>query len=266
MTDSPSPEAHRPPAADRVRAPGALDNVVVVLDETQDVVNIAGVMRAMMNMGLSRLRLVRPAEFDAYRIEGIAHKSTPLIEATERFDDLVAALADATFVVGTTARPRTAQRNFVYPREGAREIVQHASEGTVALLFGREDKGLSNEALDRCQRLIMIPTHPGYSSLNLAQACLVVCYEVFLAAGGGEAPLPAGRRESTPPTHEDLESMFHALEDGLRRIEFFKSRRPEAVMRTLRTVLSRAGLDQRQSRLLRAIGFEIGHFIDRMRR
>jgi tRNA/rRNA methyltransferase/tRNA (cytidine32/uridine32-2'-O)-methyltransferase len=248
------------------RASGALGNVAVVLDETQDVVNIAGVMRAMMNMGLSRLRLVRPAEFDAYRIEGIAHKSEPLIRATEQFDDLDAALADASFVVGTSARPRTAQRNFVYPRGGAAEIVDRTEQGLVAVLFGREDKGLSNEALDRCQRVIVVPTDTSYSSLNLAQACLVVCYEIFLAAGGEKAPLPTGRRESTPARHEDLESMFAALEGGLERIEFFKSRRPEAVLRTLRTVLSRSGLDLRESRLLRAIGFEIGHYLDRMRR
>jgi TrmH family RNA methyltransferase len=266
MTESPAAETPHLLAADPSLETRALSNVVVVLDETQDVVNIAGVMRAMMNMGLSRLRLVRPAEFDAYRIEGIAHKSLPLIRATEQFDDLDAALADATFVVGTTARPRTAQRNFVYPRAGASEIVGRAGEGPVAVLFGREDKGLPNHALDRCQKVIVIPTDPEYSSLNLAQACLVVCYEIFLAAGGDRAPLPAGRRESTPPTHEDMESMFAALENGLARIEFFKSRRPEAVMRTLRTVLSRAQLDLRQSRLLRAIGFEIGHFIDRMRR
>ena len=247
-------------------APSVLGNVVVVLDETQDVVNIAGVMRAMMNMGLARLRLVRPAQFDAYRIEGIAHQSGPLIEATERFDDLDAALADVTWVVGTTARPRTAQRNFLYPRDGARQVIEHAWDGPVALLFGREDKGLSNQALDRCQQVVVIPTDPDYSSLNLAQACLVLCYEIHLAAGGGSAPLPTGRRESVPATQADLESMFTALTGGLERIDFFKSRRPEAVLRTLRTVFSRAGLDQRESKLLRAIGFEIGHYLDRMRR
>ena len=238
---------------------------MIVLDETQDVVNIAGVMRAMMNMGFSRLRLVRPANFDAYRIEGIAHQSEPLIRRTERYDDLDQALADTSFVVGTTARPRTAQRNFTYPRDAALEVVQRAPGETVAVLFGREDKGLSNEALDRCHQVVVIPTDPGYSSLNLAQACLVVCYEIFLATGEA-APLPKGRRASTPPTHEDLETMFGALENGLERIEFFKSRRPDAVMRTLRTVLSRSRLDLRESRLLRAIGFEIGHYINRIKR
>jgi TrmH family RNA methyltransferase len=253
------------PTPDPAPATTWLDRVVIVLDEPQDVVNIAGVMRAMMNMGLSRLRLVRPADFDAYRIEGIAHKSAPLIQATELYGTLDDALADATFVVGTTARARTAQRSFLHPREGAEEILARAEEGTVAVLFGREDRGLANEALDRCHRVIVVPTHPGYSSLNLAQACLVVSYEIFLAAGGGGAPLPKGRRKSPPATHEDLESMFSALEAGLGRIQFFKARKPEAVLRTLRTVLTRSRLDVRESRLLRAIGFEIGHYLDRLR-
>jgi tRNA/rRNA methyltransferase/tRNA (cytidine32/uridine32-2'-O)-methyltransferase len=253
------------PPPDAVPARSFLDNVVIVLDEPQDVVNIAGVMRAMMNMGLSRLRLVRPAEFDAYRIEGIAHRSEPLIRTTELHETLDSALADAVFVVGTTARSRTAQRNFLHPRDAAGEILTRAAEGTVAVLFGREDRGLANEALDRCQRVIVVPTHPDYWSLNLAQACLVVAYEVFLASGGGAAPLPKGRRRSPPATHEDLESMFSALEDGLGRIEFFKARRSDAVLRTLRTVLTRSRLDLRESRLFRAIGFEIGHYLDRLR-
>jgi tRNA/rRNA methyltransferase/tRNA (cytidine32/uridine32-2'-O)-methyltransferase len=264
----------------------ALDNVVVVLDHPQDVVNIAGVIRAMMNMGLSRLRLVRPADFDAYRIEGIAHRSDEVIRATRVFETLDEALSDAAFVVGTTARPRTAQRNFVHPREGGREIVARAREGLVAVLFGREDKGLSNEALDRCHSVVLIPTVPAFWSINLAQACLIVLYEVFLAAGADLSPLPTGRRtrlqstvgghlspatgkaarSSQPATQEDLESMFAALENGLSRIDFFKSRRPAMVMRTLRTVLARARLDLRESRLLRAIGFEIGHFLERGRR
>jgi TrmH family RNA methyltransferase len=240
-----------------------LENVVVVLDEPQDVVNIAGVLRAMMNMGLTRLRLVRPAEFDAYRIEGIAHRSEELIRATEVHETLEAALADAILVVGTTARPRTAQRNYVRPREIAPAIVERASVGKVALLFGREDRGLSNAALDRCQQVAIIPTDPEYWSLNLAQACLLLAYEVFLASGEAERPLPVGRRTTRPANREELEEMYRALEQGLERIEFFKARRPAAVLRTLRTVLARAELDRRESRLLGAIGFEIGNFLDR---
>ena len=122
--------------------PALLNNVVVVLNEPQNLVNIAGVVRAMMNMGLGRLRLVNPAEFDAWRIGGIAHRSQPLVEDAEIFDSLDEAVADATFLVGTTARARTAQRNYVRPRAVAQKIVEHASKGTVALLFRRVDRGL----------------------------------------------------------------------------------------------------------------------------
>lgn len=245
-------------------ARGILDRVVLVLCEPQDVVNIAAVVRAMKNMGLARLRLVRPADFDVWRIEGIAHRTGDLVEATEIFGTLEEALADAVFVVGTTARARTAGRNYVRPREAAEALVERGAEGTVAIVFGREDRGLTNEQLDLCHRVAIVPTDPDYSSLNLAQAALVLMYEVFLAAGGAEQELPRGRRATAPATREELEEMYGALRGGLERIRFFKgARRPEAVIRTLRTILGRAELDRRESRLIAAIGFEIGHFLDR---
>lgn len=240
-----------------------LDRVVVVLDHPQNVVNIAAVIRAMKNMGLRRLRLVNPAEFDAWRIEGIAHRSTDLIEATETFESLDEALADCVRIVGTSARSRTANRNYVRPREAAANLLEAAESGPVALLFGREDRGLDNAALDLCHSIAVVPTDPEYSSLNLAQAVMVLAYEVFVASGEGDRPLPRGRRATGPATREDLETTYRALEKGLHRIEFFKSRQPEAVLRTLRTVLARAELDSRESRLFAAIGFEIGHYLDR---
>jgi TrmH family RNA methyltransferase len=173
-----------------------LQNVVVVLNEPQNLVNIAGVVRAMMNMGLGRLRLVQPAEFDAWRIGGIAHRSEDLVKRAEVFDSLPDAVADAVFVVGTTARARTAQRNYVRPRNVAGTIVERAQAGTVALLFGREDRGLENEALDLCHAAAVIPTTVEHSSLNLAQAVLLLSYEVLLAAGGEGGPLPRGRRST----------------------------------------------------------------------
>lgn len=240
-----------------------LDNVVVVLDEPQNVVNIAGVVRVMMNFDLPHLRLVRPAEFDTYRIEGIAHRSGPLIEATTLHESLGDALADAAYVVGTTARPRTAGRNYTRPRDVAGEVVSRASEGPVALVFGREDRGLSNEALDLCHDVSIIPTSSDYSSLNLFQACLVHAYEIFLAAETYEERLPEGRRAARAPTQEELEQTFDALEAGLSRLDFFKARKPEAVMRTLRTIITRARPDLREARLLAAVGYEIGHYLDR---
>ena len=242
-----------------------LSNVVLVLDHPQDVVNIAGVIRVMMNFGISQLRLVNPDDFDAYRIEGIAHRSMPLIEATTLHDSLADAVADCTYVLGTTARPRTAGRNYVRPREAGRAVVENAAHGSVAILFGREDKGLFNEGLDLCRDVAIIPTDPEYSSLNLAQAALVLAYETFLAAEEAPEELPRGRRATRPPTQEELEVTFAALEKGLGSIEFFKARKPAAVMRTLRTLVGRAQPDLRESKLLAAVGFEIAHFIDRMR-
>lgn len=240
------------------------ENVVVVLYEPQNLVNIAGVVRAMKNMGLWRLRLVRPAEFDSWRIGGIAHRSQDIVERAEIFDTLPEALADARFVVGTTARPRTAHRNYVRPRDVAAGILDRAREGVVALLFGREDRGLENDALDLCHNVAIIPTNPEYSSLNLAQAVLLLSYEIFMATGGDEGPLPRGRRSTRPATVEELENTYAALEEGLHRIEFFKARAPESILRTLRTVISRSEPDLQEAGLLRAIGFEIGCYLDRI--
>jgi len=243
----------------------ALSRVVVVLDHPKDVVNIAGVIRVMMNFGLSCLRLVEPDEFDAYRIEGIAHRSMPLIESTTLHDTLEDAIADCTWVVGTTARARTAGRNYARPGDVSEELVAKAAEGRVAIVFGREDKGLTNEALDLCHAVVIIPTHPDYSSINLAQACLVMAYETFLAAEPEPEELPRGRRATRPPTAEELEQTYQALEDGLGAIEFYKARKPAAVMRTLRTLISRSEPDLREARLLAAVGFEVKHFVERLR-
>lgn len=243
-----------------------LDNVVVVLHEPQNLVNIAGVVRAMKNMGLERLRMVQPAEFDAWRIEGIAHRSEDIVHRAEVFDTLGEALADAHYVLGTTARARTAQRNYVRPRDVAEKVIEHARQGVVALLFGREDRGLGNEELDLCHASAIIPTSPEYSSLNLAQAVLLLSYEIFLAAGGHEGELPRGRRSTRPATVEELENTYAALEEGLHRIEFYKAREPSAVLRTLRTLISRAEPDLQEAGLLRGIGYEIGYYLDRIER
>ena len=238
----------------------------MVLVEPQNVVNIAGVIRSMKNMGVRTLRLVRPGDFDPWRIAGIAHRSEDLIEATEIFDTPEDALADCVWVVGTSARARTAQRNYARPRDLAGGIVDRTSRGRTAIVFGREDRGLSNEVLDLCHAVAIIPTDPDYSSLNLAQACLVLLYEVFLAAEEGPDELPRGRRSTRPASTSELEEMYAALENGLGRIEFFKAREPISILRTLRTLLGRAEPELREARLVQAIGFEIGHYLDRKSR
>ncbi len=251
------------PRQDPPSAGNALDRIIVVLHETQDLVNIAGTIRAMANMGIFRIRLVRPREFSEYRITGIAHRAGPILDSLEIFDSLDEALADAVWVIGTSARRRTANRNYGRPRELTQEMIERTADGNVALLFGREDRGLDNEALDRCDQIAVIPTDSRFTSLNLAQAVLVLAWELSMHVGDTDTRLPEGRRATRPANREELEHMFGALEQGLHRIDFFKARKPEAVLRTLRTILSRADMDKRESRLLAAVGFEIGNWIDR---
>ncbi len=237
--------------------------VSIVLHEPQDLVNIAAAVRAMANMGLRRLTVVNPAEFDPWRITGIAHRTEHIVESVERAGSLEEALADATYVVGTSARPRTAQRNYRRPRDLAPRILRRAREGNVAIVFGREDRGLSNEALDRCDEVAVIPTAHEYSSLNLAQAVLLIAYEIFLAGAGEAESLPVGKRSLGPATHAEMEEMFGALDQGLDRVDFFKARKAESVMRTIRTVFGRTTLDAHEARLIRSMGYEVRNRIDR---
>ena len=143
-------------------------------------------------------------------------------------------------------------------------IAERVVDGPSAILFGREDRGLTNEALDRCHAVTIVPTSTAYSSINLAQAGLVLAYEVFLALGGESGEWPRGRRATRPPTQAELEETFAAIAEGLSRIEFYKARKPEAVMRTLRTIVARAEPDLREARLLAAIGYEISNYLDRV--
>lgn len=260
-------EEAAPPISDEVRA--ALDGIVVVLWQTQDHVNVAGTIRAMKNFGLTRLRLVSPALWDPWRIEGIAHDTQDIVERTGLFDTLEGALADCSYVVGMTARARRAKRAVARPRDIAPELLGRgaaaSAEGTgpVALLFGREDKGLSNEALDLCHRTCIIPTNPGHASLNLAQAVLLMSYELWMTAAGREQAFKPPRRDAPPPTVELLEVLFADAERALWAIDFFKTRNTESVMRTLRELVRRADVDQREAGFLRAISLEIVKYLKR---
>lgn len=246
----------------------SLANVVIVLDEPKDVVNIGGVVRVMTNMGVSRLRLVKPDAYDDRRVERIAHRSGRIRSAIETFEALPDAVADAVFVVGTSARPRAASTNATHPRSVAREILRRTADGPVAVLFGREDRGLTNEGLDLCHQVVVIPTSGDNSSLNLAQASLVICYELLLATGDFDPEEELGRgkeaRATPPARQEDIERMYEALEQGLSRIDFFKgTREAESVLRTLRGMLGRSEPNEREAKLVQAIGYKITAFLDR---
>lgn len=238
--------------------------VLVVLHEPQDLVNIAHVVRAMKNFGFKDLRLVNPREYEPHRIEGIAHQTHDVLTRVRQFDNLDAALADCVHVVGFTARGRTAKRNLQRPREAAGEIV--AAAGGVALLFGREDKGLSNEALDRCHRIVTIPSSPSYASLNLGHAVVLMLYELALARGDETRPFKPPRRVVEAATVEEIERLFADIERALESIEFFKIRDREHIMRTVREITHRVPLDQREAKLLRAMAIEVVKYRERLAR
>ncbi len=244
------------------------EHVVVVLVETQDRVNIAGTIRAMMNTGLRRLRLVKPAEWDEYRIEGIAHGSEIVRDRAEFFDTMEDAVQDAVVVVGTTARRRAMRHVWEHPREAVGEILAMAAEGhgPVAVVFGREDTGLTNEQLDRCDRIWTVPTDPERPSLNLAQAALLACYELWLAGPGGEKPLPRPRRDAPAANSAQLVDLFHDIDRQLQAIDFYRGgKNPEAVLRTIRAIIRRAGVDEREANLMRAIAARSRRTIERLR-
>ncbi len=241
----------------------ALRRVTVVLVEPQDPINIGGVVRAMKNMGLSRLHLVRPADFDAHRIEGVAHTGRDVIGSARQFDDLSDAVAHARLVVGTTARGRRVRRNYRRPREVAKEIVEAAAGGEeVAIVFGREDRGLSNDQLDLCGRVSVIPTDPDHTSLNLAQAVMVHAYEIWRAANE-EIPFKQPRRTAARASREELENLVREIEASLMAIDFFKAHKVTSIVRTLHEVVGRADLDERETALLKAMAFEVRNYLGR---
>jgi tRNA/rRNA methyltransferase/tRNA (cytidine32/uridine32-2'-O)-methyltransferase len=246
-------------------AESVLSNVHVVLYEPQNQINIAAVIRAMKNMGVSSLRLVRPVDYDPYRLEGIAHDTADIIERIRHFDDLDSALADCVYVAADTARRRAAKWIVTDPRGSAGEILAAVRHGPAAVLFGREDKGLPNEALDRARTVVNIPTTE-HASLNLAQAVLVALYELHLAAGDATRVIGPPRDEAPPATAEQYERLFSNAAEALEIIAFFKTRFPEHIMRSVRSLAFRANPDAREIELLRAMAIEVVRATERERK
>lgn len=238
---------------------------VLVLVAPQDVVNVASAVRIAKNFAIDDLRLVEPAAFDPYRIEGIAHNTADLVARVRLFPSLDEALADCVWAVALSARERTAKRHALRPRAAAAELVARGAAGRVALVFGREDAGLTNAETDRCHAIVGIPTNPAHRSLNLAQAVAIMSYETWLARGGETAmPIKPPRREADPASGEQLGHVFEAWERALWAIDFFKTRRSAAVMRSFREIVYRAGLDGREATLVRAMGLEVVRYLERV--
>ena len=159
-----------------------LENISIVLLGTRIPENIGAAARAIRNMGIGQLVVVDPQNCDLTKICRMAtHAASDVVEQMEVCDTLDEALAGFNFVVGTTARARTAGRTYTEARPMASELVRRTRDGLVAIVFGREDRGLTNEELKVCNLQLNIPTDEDYSSLNLAMAVQIVCYEIFLA-------------------------------------------------------------------------------------
>jgi TrmH family RNA methyltransferase len=216
----------------------------------------------MKNMGIGRLRLVRPVEYQPVNLEGIAHGTMDVIERIEHFDTFDAAVAECVYVAGFTARHRSAKLRLIDPKTAAGEALAAASNGTVALVFGREDSGLPNEILDRVHATVTIPT-TDHASLNLAQAALISFYELHLAAADATRTLAPPRKNAPPASNEQLEKFFEDAQRSLAAIEFFKTRYPEHIMRTLRSLTFRAAPDAREISLMRAMVIEVTNYLAR---
>jgi len=233
-----------------------LDRIVVVLYEPQDPINIGATVRAMKNMGVSDLRLVRPVGYEPGRLESVAHGTRDLVARVRHESELDAALADCVDVVAFTARRRAAKRTVLTPREMAVRLVSAAAAGPVAVMFGREDSGLPNAAADAARALCTIPT-TAHASLNLAQAVMVALYEVHLAAADATRVLMPPKHDAPPATAAEFAQLFEDADRALAAIDFFKTRYPEHVMRTVRSLASRAAPDARELALLRAMAIEV---------
>jgi len=232
-----------------------LANIAIVLVRPQFAGNIGSVSRAMRNMGLSRLILVLPAQEPlSPEARMMATSAKDILEKAEVFSRLEDALAGFRWIAGTSARKGRNRGPFISPREICPEIIGHARSIPVAILFGREDKGLTNEELAPCQALISMPTHKSLPSLNLAQAVMILCYELYMATLANQIGGPSGPRPSLKLAEfQRVEGMYTHLEDLLMRIGFLDPQNPKRIMHTLRRIFGRANLSDRDVAILRGI-------------
>jgi tRNA/rRNA methyltransferase len=231
-------------------------NIAVVLVEPKEGGNIGAVARAMSNMGLNRLVLVRPVDYSDSPAYRTALGGREILEQAVVASDLGRALENFHFVVGTTRREGDSRKERISPRVLAAEVARLSQSNETAILFGREDRGLTNGELKYCHRLVTIPSSSENRSLNLAQAVMVVAYELFLVGNEAvTAPLEEAVRKMAPRAH--LEDLFTHMEEALRRIDYLHERSPERMMGVFRRVLARAALDEREVRALRGIFHQI---------
>lgn len=228
----------------------ALDSTVLILVEPQSPGNIGMVCRAMSNMGLTQLRIVSGCEHlhpEAYKF---AVSARDVLELAQCYSSLEDALADITTSVATTRRSGKYRQELLTPPQAAQVML--SSTGRSALVLGREDHGLSTTDLTRCSHHATIPTGSEYGSLNLAQAALIFCYELF-----NRSTEETSISSRMPVASGELEPLFSQMQSTLLRIGYLNPQNPDHIMRSLRRMLFRASLDQHEVAILRGMMSQI---------
>lgn len=228
----------------------ALSQACVVLSRPSHPGNIGSAARAMKTMGFGDLRLVAPKDFPSAEANALASGALDVLERARVFATLQEALGDAVLAVGFSSRPRDLSHPVRALREVADDIVAQSVHGRVALVFGNETFGLTNEELARCQWLATIPANPRYASLNLGAAVQVACYELAVAASSF-SPVPEPDR--VPATLEEVEAFYAHLESAMVASGFLDPAQPKRLMERMRRLFARAGLEREEVRFLRGM-------------
>lgn len=204
---------------------------------------------------LTNLCLVSPKIFPHADATARAAGADDILARAQIFETLPEAIADCTLVIGASARSRTISWSEVTPRECAEKISREFGDEKIAILFGRENSGLKNEELDLCRFLLHIPCNPNYSSLNIAAAVQVVCYELFIAAQNGETTrkIVGDEDEQELATSQQMELFYEHLEQALIDIDFMRIDKEKSLMRRLRRIYNRAELRSKEVDILRGI-------------
>ncbi len=232
-----------------------LSRIKVVLVQPSHPGNIGAAARAMKTMGLTRLCLVGPRHFPSAEATARASGADDVLYTAQVVDELGQALADCTLVVGSSARiARSIPWPVLEARACAPRVLEAAASAPVALVFGREHSGLTNQELDRCHHLVQIPSNPAYSSLNLAAAVQVVAYEIYAAARATAGAADAhGQGSHEPATAREMEGLIQHLEQVALRTGFLDPTRPKKLMRRLHRLLNRAEPDKTEINILRGL-------------
>ncbi len=230
-----------------------LENIHIVLNQTSHPGNIGAAARAMKTMGLSHLGLVNPKTFPHTDATSRASGADDLLANATVYTSMDEAVVDCRLVIGASARARSIACPVLNPRDCAERVCDESGQGRVALVFGNEQSGLSNEETDHCHYLVQIPTASAYGSLNLAAAIQVIAYEVFIAHLSDAIPGGFGEDDHVPVTAGELERFYTHLEETLIDLEFLDPENPRRLMRRLRRLFNRARPDENEMNILRGI-------------